>query len=417
MPPPSSHKALDPTGRDTEVDPEEQELERAGRTLTAPLRSPYDGPACPVSGLVPFDSPVPIVWCPEIAPNLGGWAPPRPIDFYHNVRDIRSFRSRNLYADDEKDLRLEYHFWHYFHFCYYDSILYRKSLKKGKPLVIQMMYIIEYSLSTTFKDQEIQQMVEDLRNMGLSGLMEFPRHWNNEVIMQFYASYFHETDSDSDTDVIHCTTEGRHYKVDFVTFAHLLGFNGHDHRAAEITDYEDVAMLEYQFMYLEGFPADGQTVYLKPYYYVLNYILQQILYPKEGDDSQKVLARFGDDFQKFSVSRYIRNLPYAPYIIQQVSGIRFPSDGSNHKVLRLANQVLVQVTWALKARGAAPPCHGGPPSALSRRAAPSPATVSHSTSSQPLTSSGKGKKPSKFKFLMTYMLGQCCASAQQQHDI
>jgi hypothetical protein len=82
----------------------------------------------------------------------------------------------------------------------------------------------------------------------------------------------------------------------------LLGFNGHDRRAAEITDYEDVAMSEYQFMYLEGFPTDGQTVYLKPYYYVLNNILWQILYPKEGDstflqdDSQKVLARFGDDF-------------------------------------------------------------------------------------------------------------------------
>ena len=256
-PPPSSHRAPDPTGRDTEVDPAEEELERAGRTISAQVRSPYDGPECPVSALVPFDSPAPVVRCPEIAPNMGGWAPPRPIDFRHNVRDIRSFRSRNLYAEDEKDLRLEYRFWHYFHFYYYDSILYRKSLKKGKPPVIQMKYIIEYSLTSTFKDQEIRQMVEDLRNMGLSGLMELHRHWNNEVIMQFYASYFHETDSESDTDVIHWTTEGRHYKVDFVTFARLLGFNGHDRRAAEITDYEDVAMSEYQFMYLEGFPADG----------------------------------------------------------------------------------------------------------------------------------------------------------------
>jgi len=57
--------------------------------------------------------------------------------------------------------------------------------------------------------------------------------------------------------------------VDFITFARLLGFNGHDHRATELTYYEDVAMVEYQFMYLEGFPADGQVVYLKPYYYVL----------------------------------------------------------------------------------------------------------------------------------------------------
>ena len=256
-PPPSLHRAPDPTGHDTEDDPEEVELERAGRTLTAHLRSPYDGPECPVSELVPFDSLAPVVWCPKIAPNVGGWASPRPIDFYHNVRDIRSSRRLNVYAEDEKDLRLEYHFWHYFHFYYNDSILYRKSHKKGKPSVIQVKYMIEYSLSSTFKDQEIRQMVEDLRNMGLSGLMEFHKNWNIEVIMQFYASYFHETDNESDTDVIHWTTEGRHYKVDFVTFARLLGFNGHDRRAAEITNCEDVAMSEYQFMYLEGFPADG----------------------------------------------------------------------------------------------------------------------------------------------------------------
>ena len=91
----------------------------------------------------------------EIAPNPGGWAPPRPMDFYHNVRDIHSFQSRNLYAKDERDLRLEYQFWHYFHFYYYEFIFYHKSLKKGKPLVIQMKYIIKYSLSTTFKEQEL----------------------------------------------------------------------------------------------------------------------------------------------------------------------------------------------------------------------------------------------------------------------
>ena len=55
-------------------------------------------------------------------------------------------------------------------------------------------------------------------------------------------------------------------------------------------------------MYLDGHTTDGQTVYLKPYYYVLNNILRQILYLKRGDstflhdDSQKVLRRFGDDF-------------------------------------------------------------------------------------------------------------------------
>ena len=95
-------------------------------------------------------------------------------------------------------------------------------------------------------------------------------------------------------------------------------------------------------MYLDGYAADGLTLYLKPYFYVMNNILHQILYPKRGDstflcyDSHKVLQRFGDDFDKFSISCYIwnkihdtsedpvRHLPYAPYImhvIEQVLGI------------------------------------------------------------------------------------------------
>ena len=37
------------------------------------------------------------------------------------------------------------------------------------------------------------------------------------------------------------------------------------------------------------------------------------------------------------------------------------------------------------------------------------------SSAEPLSSS-YGEKPNKFKFLMTYKFGQCCASAQHEHD-
>jgi len=118
-------------------------------------------------------------------------------------------------------------------------------------------------------------------------------------------------------------------------------------------------MDEYQYMYLDGHRADRQTVWLKPYYYVLNNILHQILYPNRGDstylrdDSQVVLDYFGDEFTKFSISRYIwikifdasedvvKHYPYAPYImhiIEHVSGIHFPTDNP-HKKLRLYNML------------------------------------------------------------------------------
>ena len=113
-----------------------------------------------------------------------------------------SMRGRNLYAEEEKDLRLEYRFCHHFHFDYYESILYNKFLKKREPLVIQMKVIDAYSFGL-FKEPELEQMVHDLRSMGLSHLLECRKHWNNEIICQFYASYHHKTDSTGVVDIIH----------------------------------------------------------------------------------------------------------------------------------------------------------------------------------------------------------------------
>lgn len=238
-----------------------------------------------VRDLVAFDGPLPTVQEPQLAPNDGGWAPPRPVDYRHNVRDIRSQQAINWYTEDEKDLRLEQRFWCAFHFFYYESILFNKYLKKKfEPPVVPMKCFGAYALGK-FEEPELRQMVGDLRSMGLIHLLEFKKDWNNELIMQFYASYYHLRDKTGDPDVIHWTTEGKHYQVDFCTFARLLSFNGSDRRNTELIEYEDLAMEEYQHMYHPGHAADGQKVFLKPYYYVLNNILRHILYPKMGDST------------------------------------------------------------------------------------------------------------------------------------
>ena len=38
-----------------------------------------------------------------------------------------------------------------------------------------------YSLGK-FKEPELEQMVHDIHSMGLSYLLEFRKHWNNELI-------------------------------------------------------------------------------------------------------------------------------------------------------------------------------------------------------------------------------------------
>ena len=92
------------------VDEAEEALERAGCTIaTPPIRTPTRGPAG-VSQLVSFIGVSPIMWEPTMAPNpAGGWTP-LPVDYRHRVKDIMYNQNMNLYAEDEKDLRLEYHF-------------------------------------------------------------------------------------------------------------------------------------------------------------------------------------------------------------------------------------------------------------------------------------------------------------------
>ena len=137
------------------------------------------------------------------------------------------------------------------------------------------------------------------------------------------------------------------------------------------------------------------------------------------DDSQKVLQRFGDDFEKFSISRYIwkkihdatedpvKHLPYAPYImhvIEQVSGIRFPID-SQHNLLKISNKTSVSTARELREKGAVAIAKGkGVPGSRSHHGA-SPPPASHSSSAKPHSSSFSTKKPNKFKFLMTYRFG------------
>ena len=106
------------------------------------------------------------------------------------------------------------------------------------------------------------------------------------------------------------------------------------------------------------------------------------------------------------------------HVIEQVFGIRFPID-TQHNLLKISNKTSISATRELREKGAAAKAKGkGVLGFRSRRgASPTAAAAARSSSVEPLSSSSSGKKPSKFKFLMTYMFGQCCASAQCEHEM
>jgi hypothetical protein len=142
-------------------------------------------------------------------------------------------------------------------------------------------------------------------------------------------------------------TEGVHYKVDFTTFARLLGFGSGD-RYADFLHSERVKKPEqFAFAYERGHLADGETLGLKPFYYAMNNLFREIINLKISDSTsirkyaRNLLARMGPGSDGFSVSRFIwielsttlddarNDFPYAPYVmyvIERVTGIEFKKD-------------------------------------------------------------------------------------------
>jgi hypothetical protein len=98
------------------------------------------------------------------------------------------------------------------------------------------------------------------------------------------------------------------------------------------------------------------------------------------------------------------------HLIEQVLGIRFPTD-SQHKLLKIFNKTSITAARELKKQADTTKGKGKGPSGCRSRRGASPHVASHASSAEPLSSSSSNKKPSKFKLLMTYMFGQCCASA------
>ena len=105
------------------------------------------------------------------------------------------------------------------------------------------------------------------------------------------------------------------------------------------------------------------------------------------------------------------------HVIEKVSGIQFPID-TQHNLLKISNKTSITAAKELTNKATIVQAKGkGALGSRTHRGASPPAAAARSSSAEPLSSSSSSKKPNKFKFLMTFMFGQCCASAQREHDM
>jgi hypothetical protein len=133
-----------------------------------------------------------------------------------------------------------------------------------------------------------------------------------------------------------------------MTFSRILGF-GEEHRGfTYIHDKHRPEISDIRYMWRDPHLADGKRSRLHSFYYIMNNIIRSTINPKDGAASdingyvRNVLARFALGGDQFNVPRFIwhelqlamedgrRGLPYAPYlmfVIERVTGLRFPKDG------------------------------------------------------------------------------------------
>lgn len=250
---------------------------------------------------------------------------------YTQVKRERNMNHYKRLKDDD----IDYCFWSLFHFDFYKSVLYTRE----RPHIVPMKYV-NWKHVEEKETSACHRAIQTCENLGIKDLMEFSYDWNVEILAQFHSTYFHSVDEDA----FHWMTEGTHYKVDFITFARLLGFGAADKEADILHEDRVMKTDDIRFMYEHSNQATGMTTYLKSYYYILNLLFRETIHPKGGAStdlsrmSKSLLKKMAPGSDHFLVSRFIwyevstmlddakNGLPYAPYImfiIERVSGIVF----------------------------------------------------------------------------------------------
>jgi len=107
-------------------------------------------------------------------------------------------------------------------------------------------------------------------------------------------------------------TEGRHYRIDFVTFSRILGFGEEERVFTYIHDEARAEIYDIAYMWIDRREANGQVSGLQSYYYyILNNLIRHTINPKDGAASnlngyvRNVLAKFAPEGDRFNVTHFM----------------------------------------------------------------------------------------------------------------
>lgn len=303
-----------------------------------------------------------------------------------------------------KEFLWDIRFWLRFNADWYDSVILKKENITLEMQVMDWEYLRKFHTVPG-----VLEAIDACHDKGVANLMNLQKHWNEEVIAQFYATLY----IDRANKVMHFMIQGKPLSVSYEHFAALLSFGTDDLAKDKIHDENLIDDSRMAFMYdpKYGHIEFGTTHGMMPLYRLLNQFIRKTLSPKVGDQTnisniaKNLLLRLSPGQPDFSVFDFIweeiivnsvssnMGCKYAPwifYMICKVTGVRIKYD-KEHTVYKPAkghlDRLLKLGKYAPKAPAPGTSSFGGT-SALdipSSSQAPPPAT-------QGLPPSGSKKK-------------------------
>ena len=120
------------------------------------------------------------------------------LNYAGKLKMVEEARENNPY-EQPKDLGVDYRFWNEFHSNFYASVIFNS--KKSK--IVKMQYV-DWEEMKGKNEPEFNKVIKACELFGLTDIMSFRYNWNEEVLPQFYTTFFY----DIYTDEIHWMTEG-----------------------------------------------------------------------------------------------------------------------------------------------------------------------------------------------------------------
>jgi hypothetical protein len=133
------------------------------------------------------------------------------VDYCKSWKGTEEAREMDPYAT-QKIMGIDYRFWNVFH-----SNFYATSILTNKKRKICKMQYIDFNELQNKEEPKFNTTIRIYDRFEPLDLMYFRYDWNEEILAQFHATYYWN----KVTDELHWMTDGRHYRIDFVT-SHLF---------------------------------------------------------------------------------------------------------------------------------------------------------------------------------------------------